>query len=226
MGEIPMSTQTISILGGTGLVGQRVVQTALARGYRLRVLARTPEKVPLHDQITAVKGDARDPVALSQLLEGSSAVVSTLGPSGINTSLRMARKSARELPCYNSTKTLLPLMKQAGIERFILTGGASLKTPEDNNGWFMHFMLTKFAPLILGPLCDDRQQEYELLRASSLDWTIPRCPSMSPAAPTGAIKANTSRFQGGKVSIEQLAGFLVEQVSATSFSRRAVYVAS
>ncbi len=70
----------------------------------------------------------------------------------------MAKEAAKEMLCYNSTKVLLPLMNEHGIRRFVLTGGASLEQPGDNNNFFINFMLTKVATKVLGGfVCRSRE---------------------------------------------------------------------
>ena len=221
-----MTVQTLALIGATGRSGQQVIKEALARGYHLRVLARTPEKVEKHPKITVIQGDARSDESLTELLDGADAVVSTLGPAGINQSIKIAKEAAKEMLCYNSTKTLLPLMKKNGIRRFVLTGGASLQQPDDNNSIFIHFMLTKLAPKVLGALCVDREKEYQLLSQSDINWTIARCGGMSDKPSDSPLKSSISKFQGGKISTQHIARFLLDQLDDKQFYRKAVYIAS
>ena len=221
-----MTTKTLALIGATGRTGNEVINAALAQGYQLRVLARDPNKVQVHNDIQVIKGDALNQASLEKLIEGADAVVSCLGPSGINQSLKLAKQAAKSWLCYNSTKLLIPLMEQAGIKRFILTTGASLKTSKDKNSLFMRFMLNKLAPLILGEMCLDRQAEYELLTQSQLDWTYARCGGILFDAKKTQLKTSNTRFQGGKIHPEKLAQFLLDQVIQDNYKREAVFVAS
>lgn len=221
-----MTTKTLALIGATGRTGNEVINAALAQGYRLRVLARDPSKVKVHKNIYCLQGDALNKESLEALLQGADAVVSCLGPSGINQSLKQAKQSAKSWLCSNSTKLLIPLMEEAGIKRLILTTGASLKTPKDKNSLFMRFMLNKLAPLILGEMCHDRQAEYDLLQQSQLDWTYARCGGIHFNAKNKQLKTSTTRFQGDKIHPEKLAQFLLEQVVQNKYKREAVFVAS
>ena len=61
------------VTGATGYVGGRLVRELLNKGYSVRVLARTPEKLrdfPWAEQIEVSQGDANDPVAVASALEG------------------------------------------------------------------------------------------------------------------------------------------------------------
>ena len=72
---------TIALLGGTGFVGGYLLREALARGYPLRILSRSPGRLEyLGSRVTVIQGDARDPAALRTLLAGADAVISAIGP--------------------------------------------------------------------------------------------------------------------------------------------------
>ena len=72
---------TIALLGATGLAGGFILDQALAEGYDIRALARTPQKLERYEgRITIVKGDALDAAAIEALLQGSHIVISALGP--------------------------------------------------------------------------------------------------------------------------------------------------
>jgi putative NADH-flavin reductase len=218
--------KALAIIGGTGRVGQQVIKQSLARGYRLNVLARDPSKVANHEFIKVIKGDAKDPKALDALLVGADAVVSTLGPAGMNSSLKLAKTAAKDFVSTNSTKAILPLMKKHGISRFVLSGGASLQHPDDNNNFLAHILLTKLAPKLLGDVSLDREQELELLLNSSVDFTIARAAKLDDARAKKPLKKSHSKFQGGNISIHSLAEFLVDQVQDDEYFGKAVYLAN
>ena len=80
-GAAPKKNVTIALLGATGLVGGFILDRALAQGYDIRALARTPQKLERYEgRITIVKGDALDTAAIEALLQGSHIVISALGP--------------------------------------------------------------------------------------------------------------------------------------------------
>jgi uncharacterized protein YbjT (DUF2867 family) len=52
----------LAMFGATGTVGSALVGKALAAGYELRVLARTPAKLAGTDpRLTVIAGNAKDP---------------------------------------------------------------------------------------------------------------------------------------------------------------------
>src|SRR5690606_23690042 len=70
----------ITIFGATGQVGKAVLREALNRGYDVKVLVRSPEKLgDLKDRVTVIKGDLLDSAAVDRALEGSIAVINAAG---------------------------------------------------------------------------------------------------------------------------------------------------
>jgi uncharacterized protein YbjT (DUF2867 family) len=70
-----LSPKPIFIAGATGYIGGRLVPQLLDAGYRVRALARSPEKLrdrpwAQHTNLTIIKGDVLDPATLGQALEG------------------------------------------------------------------------------------------------------------------------------------------------------------
>lgn len=65
------------VTGATGLVGNNVVRSLLARGDRVRVLARnTSDSRPLEGlNVEIVRGDVQDEASLSKAVEGAHAVI-------------------------------------------------------------------------------------------------------------------------------------------------------
>ncbi len=77
----------VLVIGATGFVGARVVETLRVRGRGVRCLARSPRKAVnlVADGVTVVPGDMLDPEAVDRAVEGTSAVVvcvHTISPQG------------------------------------------------------------------------------------------------------------------------------------------------
>ena len=69
----------ILVLGATGGTGRLIVREALARGFDVRALVRSPQKASGLEGAEIIIGDALDESALREALRGRDAVVSALG---------------------------------------------------------------------------------------------------------------------------------------------------
>ena len=69
----------IALLGATGAVGGHFLNKALAAGYEVKALVRTPEKLRKDASLSALKGDVANPVDVAELIRGTDVVVSCLG---------------------------------------------------------------------------------------------------------------------------------------------------
>jgi hypothetical protein len=68
----------ITVYGGTGQIGQRIVSEALNRGHELTVVVRDPSKVAPRAHLTAVRGDILDSAAVAQQIAGQDVVISAV----------------------------------------------------------------------------------------------------------------------------------------------------
>lgn len=102
----------VAVLGGSGKGGSEIVKELAARGHTVTGISRHPENVPGGPGITTVQGDAADAATLAELVKGHDAVISALH--------------------FNvPAATLLGAVKQAGVPRLLVMGGAaSLTNPE------------------------------------------------------------------------------------------------
>ncbi len=116
----------IAVLGASGRAGSEIVKELVARGHEVIAIARKPEAIPALPGVTARAGDASDPAALAALIRGADAVISALHFDV-------------------SAATLLAALKQAGVGRLLVTGGAAslevapgvrlIDTPEFPEAW-------------------------------------------------------------------------------------------
>ena len=95
----------VARLGASGRAGSEITKELARRGHAVLAIDQNPDAVPLAAEVTPVRGDAFDPAALSKLIQGSDAVISAL---------------RFDVPAA----TLLSAAKQAGVTRFLFTGGA------------------------------------------------------------------------------------------------------
>jgi len=210
---------TVALLGATGMVGEYLLQEALARGLAVRALARDPSKLAHYgSRITVVKGDARDLAAVTALLRGSDAVVSAIGP------VRADGAAARSVNT-DATRTVIQAMQQQGIARYVVVSGAAIEMPGDERdllGWWIQAL----ARVALPDAVKDKQAEYALLADSTLDWTLVRCPLIDAAPFRQPVEASLYTPPAFRVRAGELARFVIDQVDADEFVRAGPFVGS
>jgi len=96
----------VAVLGASGRAGSEIVKELAARGHEVLAVARGAAALPAGPGITARAGDASDPAALASLIAGNDAVISALH---------------FDVPA----ETLLAAVRQAGVPRLLVTGGAA-----------------------------------------------------------------------------------------------------
>lgn len=101
----------IAVLGATGHVGAAITAELSRRGHAVTAIARNVAAITPAQGVVAQAGDASDPAALAPLLAGHDAVISALRHD-------------------IAPSVLISAVKQAGVDRLLVTGGAgSLMTP-------------------------------------------------------------------------------------------------
>ena len=69
----------ITVFGATGAVGGYFINKALAAGDQITALARSPDKLGKHANLTALKGDPTNPSDVRSAIADADVVVSCLG---------------------------------------------------------------------------------------------------------------------------------------------------
>lgn len=207
--------QKIAILGATGKSGKYLVEHLLTQGFELKLLLRNPENFAVKNPlIELVAGDARDYESVKLLLEGCSAVISTLGqPKGESSIFSQASRNVMQAMAYWK------------IDRYIVTTGLNVDTPADRKGpttqeateW-----MKKNYPMTTA----DKQLEYELLAGSAVDWTLVRLPMIQQTEQRFPTLVSLEDCPGGSISATDLAYFLAECLISSSHVKAAPFLAN
>jgi uncharacterized protein YbjT (DUF2867 family) len=199
------------ILGATGPTGRHIVSQAVSRGYDVTVLVRSPEKAADMKGAKIVVGGARDEKALRQAVEGQDAVISALGTPA---------SPFREVTLLSTaTRALTAAMKAELVTRLIAITGIGAGDSAGHGGFFVDNIIF---PLILRKVYADKDRQEAIIKNSSLDWTIVRPSVLNNKPPRNAIRTLTdlSDFHGGTISRENVAKFVVDQVTDDAWLRK------
>jgi putative NADH-flavin reductase len=152
----------IALVGATGMIGQRVLTEASARGHDVTAISRNPSST--NNAARTVAADATDSAALESAIRSHDAVISAIGPS---------RAAAADV-IVEATRALAAACTRADVRRVIVVNGAGslavqpgvelLSTPDFRSDW--------------RPVALAHREALEIWRrVKELDWTV-----VSPAA--------------------------------------------
>jgi len=208
-----MKTNKIAVIGGTGKTGNYLVRELVKKRYPMKLLLRNPQNFNVKDPLIEIlKGDARDPEAIDTLIAGCSAVISKIGqPVG-------------EEPIFtDATNNIIQSMNSHGIKRYITITGLNVDTPFDHKNDKVK-AATEWMYQNYPKTTRNKQDEYEILMNSNLDWTLIRLPLIIPASEHFETEANLRDCLGEKISAADLYQFLVSQLDDTSFIRECPFL--
>ena len=208
----------ITILGATGQVGKATLREALNKGYQVKVLVRSPDKLgDLKEKVTIVKGDLLNSLSVEQALHGSVVVINAAG--GI--------KEPDQYKKFQLIgKILMEKMKQQGIERLINVSGAVMNLPTEKLDLKRKIMRV-FVSLIFNQMKQAQEALLPIIiNDKNISWTFVRAAVISKNRGTGKVLADDKQMPGTTIMLEDLGKFMVEQITSTQWIKKAPLVAS
>lgn len=208
----PHAAQTeILVLGATGPTGRLIVSQALARGYEVTALVRSPEKAADIKGVRLVVGDARDEKTMRQAVTGQDAVISALGTP--------ASPFKQVTLLSSATRALVNAMKTEQVSRLIAITGLGAGDSAGHGGFLFDKVIF---PLLLRNVYADKNRQEAVVRESGLDWTIIRPTVLNKKAGRGNVRALTdlSGLHGGTIAREDVAKFVLDQVRSDAWRHR------
>ena len=122
----------VLVTGGTGFVGSHTVAALVGRGHDVRVLARSPERLPLVLEpfgvdSEAVRGDVTDPQSVAAALRGCDAVVHAAAEIGVGG----AGGQTTDVNVVG-TRTVLTEALDAGMDPIVYTSTITVYLPSQD----------------------------------------------------------------------------------------------
>jgi nucleoside-diphosphate-sugar epimerase len=118
----------LAITGGTGFVGKRLIDRALAAGHHVRALTRRPQAA--REGVQWIAGALDTPGALRDLATGADAVVHVAGV------VNAPDKAGFVAGNVIGTQTVVAAAKDAGVPRFVHVSSLSAREPAlSTYGW-------------------------------------------------------------------------------------------
>jgi len=158
----------IVIFGANGQTGRLATRRALDAGHTAVAVTRRPGDFPFTDPALIVAGaDVRDADAITDIVGGADAVVSTLGVPFTREPVDTYSKG---------TANIVGAMQSSGVTRLVVVSSTGAHPAKGRTG--APFALRVFEPVITKTIgktvYDDIRRMESVVRGSGLDWTIVR----------------------------------------------------
>lgn len=210
----------IAVFGATGRIGLLVTGQLLAEGHEVAVLVRSPDKLTIrHPRLSVHAGQLHDARSVTEVVRGSDAVISALGPS--------LKPGARGLPITEGTRTIVAAMAEASVRRFIGLATPSVADPRDRRtlrGRLLPAMARVMFPNALAEL----RGTIAVVASSGLDWTLARIIRPTDRPAKGTVRAGFLGRDpvGWTMTRADIAAFLVGQLTDTRFLKAAPVISN
>jgi uncharacterized protein len=195
----------IAVVGASGNAGSRIVSELARRGHSVTAIARNPEKIASHPNVTAKKGDAHDQAALARLLAGHDSAISSIHFLA------------------SDPEKLIGAAKDSAVGRYLVVGGAgSLEVAPG-----VRLVTTPGFPAIYKAEAEKGAAFLDrLAREKDLNWTfISPSALFLPGERTGKFRLGTDQLltaADGKssISFEDFAVALADEIERPAHIRK------
>ena len=203
----------ILILGATGRVGSQLVNYALHDKHHVTALVRSPEKIQINNEhVTSIRGNVLNKEDIERAMYGIDVVISTLSTDGAKT-------------LSESMPHIIEAMENEGIQRIITVGTAGIlqsRTTPD----LLRYQSSE-SKRKLTRAAEDHHKVYDLLKQSSLHWTIV-CPTYLPDGDRLGeyrVERDYLPVDGAKIHVSDTAEFTYKQIYSNKYIQSRVGIA-
>jgi putative NADH-flavin reductase len=214
----------IALFGASGATGTLLTRRCLAAGYEVTALLRTPETFPMRDLVDVIQGSAFDTTPVRQTIAHADVVLSALGASSLKKEDVLERAVPQIVAAMQETST-----QPKPIRRIIVLGSAgALPTSLDKQPAWRRWIVQNivYNTFLKWPIASQISQ-WDTLSHSSLDWTMVMPPMLTntPGHGTYRIDGEALPTNGSRISREDVADFMMQQINNPQWIRKGVYIA-
>jgi putative NADH-flavin reductase len=210
----------LAVFGANGPTGRILTQLALDEGHEVVAFTRHPEAFPVaHPALEVAGGDVHDAAAVVSAIDGTDAVLSTLGVPFAKTPVTVYS---------DGIEHIIAGMRAAGIKRLVgVTSSAVDPYPEPLGGFIFEKVMQPYVVNKLGKtVYDDMRRMEAIVSDSDLAWTIVR-PSGLFEAPAVSEYAVAVDHIGWRFTARiDLADCLLRQALDATYEGSAIAVAT
>jgi putative NADH-flavin reductase len=214
------TVMNIVVFGANGATGRLLTKQALAEGHTVTAVTRHPETFPLHhERLQVMAGDVFDLSSVEQAVAGQDAVLSTLG----------VPFSRKPIAVYSQGMAhIVEAMKRYGVRRLVCVSSSATGTDHETGGGFIFDKVLQ--PIIISTIGKttyaDMGRMEALVKGSGLDWTIVRPSGLFGTPTVTHYQVAEEHIRGKFTSREDLADFMLHQLSGDQYLRKVVAVAT
>jgi putative NADH-flavin reductase len=217
----------IIIIGATARSGRVIIRQALADGYQVTGLARSPQKLDIEDpNLTLVKGDVRDVESLKAALAGGAVVICMVGKNAPSD----PSQPIGEVDLYTVMgENLIAAMKSEGNKRLIMASSTGVEHRVDPaatapEGESMSDMWRFNARYLYGDMADMET----MIEKSGLEYVLLRPGFMveDPARNDLQFSVGGGTPKQRTITYEDFAAFVLDQVDSDEYLNKAVGIYS
>lgn len=195
----------ITIIGASVGVGLATTKRALELGHTVSTLSRRAIAIANNPKLHTVMGSALDENTLKEIINGSDAILVTLG-TGISAKATTLYSDFANLLCKIHSEELIQ------VPVIVVTGFGAGKSYA-----FLNTMLKPAFRFILNKVYADKKVMEEIIESSTLRWEIVRPGALNNKPLTEKYRVETKLFKGmniGGISRNDVADYLVKEAVA------------
>ena len=210
----------LAVFGANGPTGRLLARLAVEEQHDVVAFTRHPDGFPFeHPRLEIAAGDVHDAAAVAAAIDGTDAVLSTLGVPFAKTAITVYS---------DGVANIIAGMRAAGIKRFAgVTSSAVSPHPEPLGGFVFEKIMQPYVVNKLGKtVYDDMRRMEAIVADSDLAWTIVRPSGLFEAPAVSAYEVAIEHIGYRFTARIDLADCLLRQALDDTYVRSTIAVAT
>jgi putative NADH-flavin reductase len=210
----------VAVFGANGPTGRLLTQLALDEDHDVVAFTRHPEAFPIeHPRLEVAAGDVHDAVAVASAIDGTDAVLSTLGVPFAKTPITVYS---------GGIANIMAGMHRAGIKRLACVSSSAVGPhPEPLGGFIFEKIMQPYVVNKLGKsVYDDMRRMEAMVSDSDLAWTIVRPSGLFEAQAVSEYDVAIDHIGYRFTARIDLADCLLRQALDDTYARATIAVAT
>mmetsp|Transcript_32657 Transcript_32657/g.103401 ORF Transcript_32657/g.103401 Transcript_32657/m.103401 type:complete len:272 (-) Transcript_32657:61-876(-) len=232
-GVLGMTSKTIAVFGATGGVGLESVYQALNKGYKVKALARSPEKLIIppgsggeskagkkieSPDLTVVQGDVTKAADVNKIFQDQDI-------DGVVVALGGRTKEVGTTMLTEGTRNIIQAMKSSGSKRVSIVTSIGAGDSYDQ----APFLFKVIMWTILKDAFKDKNNQESLFldpgaSGKDLEFVIVRPGGLGVGPPTGQINVLSNKETAGSIARADVADFCLRALEEDTYLRKAVCI--